>query len=84
MIKVKFLSFLAHSVGVKELEIDTRMSLQETLKYLADQFPKIADMLEGDAPPVTLILNGSSLYLPNDLDVEVFGELIVSPIIAGG
>ena len=84
MIKVRFLSFLSHDTGVKEIHYDLSGTVSDVIEKLCIDFPSIADLLELDNPEVSLILNDKSLYLPKDLDIEVSGELIVSPIIAGG
>jgi len=84
MIKVRFLSFLAQNAGVKEIDYNEPGQISDVLLLLQKDFPVIADLLEGKTPPLTLILNGKSLYFPLDLQLEATGELIVSPIIAGG
>ena len=81
MRKIRFLSYIAKTIGVKELDIpDELSSVSEILDFLYSTYPVMKDKISD----LMVLMGEKTLILSKDMDLKVTDDLHITPIIAGG
>ena len=85
MIVIKFHSYFVDLFDTKIIKMDQKgKSVSDVMKELEKEVKNFRKYIDFENISFMIIKDGSTLRIPEDLELIVMTELIIAPIISGG